>query len=109
MVEISPQSLSLLHSLALGFAVAGLLVAVYRAATARSASFRLLQMGPPAALLAVPFLAFAAPAIIIRNTIRGRRIEGRPIGFVFLAGIVASTWSLMSGRVLTMALAPLMF
>ena len=53
---------------------------------------------------AVPFLAFAAPAIIVRNTIRGRRIENRRFEFVFLATLVALMWSLMSGRVLTMVL-----
>ncbi|MFN3854607.1 MAG: DUF6949 family protein [Phreatobacter sp.] len=99
---MTAQSLQLFHSLALGLAVAGLLTALYRYLTDRPASFRLLQGGGAAAVLAVPFLAFAAPAIILRNTIRGRRIENRRMEFVFLASLLALTWSLMSGRVVTM-------
>ena len=87
---MSAQSLQLLHSLALGFAVSGLLVSLYR-------------------LLAVPFLAFAAPAIIVRNTIRGRRIENRRFEFVFLATLIALMWSLMSGRVVTMVIGSFAF
>ncbi|WP_439575193.1 DUF6949 family protein [Phreatobacter sp.] len=101
---MSAQSLQLFHSLALGLAVAGLLTAVYRYLTDQPASFRLLQGGGALAVLAVPFLAFAAPAIILRNTIRGRRIENRRMEFVFLASLLALMWSLMSGRVVTMVL-----
>jgi hypothetical protein len=99
---MSASSLQLFHSLALGFAVSGLLVALYRVLADKPASFRLLQTGGLAAVLAVPFLAFAAPAIIVRNTIRGRRIENRRFEFVFLATTIALFWSLMSGRVVTM-------
>jgi hypothetical protein len=106
---MSAQSLQLLHSLALGFAVSGLLVSLYRALTAKPASFRLLQTGGVGAVLAVPFLAFAAPAIIVRNTIRGRRIENRRFEFVFLATTIALVWSLMSGRVVTMVIGSFAF
>ena len=41
---------------------------------------------------------------IMRNTVRGRRIEGRHFGFVMLATVVAGFWSLMSGTVVVMAL-----
>lgn len=106
---MSQISLQLLHSLALGLAFSGLLMAAYRAAADKPASFRLLQAGGLQAVLAVPFLAFAAPAIILRNTIRGRRIEGRRFEFVFLAGLIALTWGLMSGRVVTMVIASIGF
>lgn len=101
---MSAHSLQLLHSLALGFAVSGLLASLYRALAHKPASFSLLQLGGMGAVLAVPFLAFAAPAIILRNTIRGRRIENRRMEFVFLATTLALAWSLMSGRVVTMVL-----
>ncbi|QCI62809.1 DUF6949 family protein [Phreatobacter stygius] len=101
---MSLLSLQLIHSLALGFAVAGLFVALYRVLTEKPASFRLLQTGGFGAVLAVPFLAFAAPAIIIRNTIRGRLIENRRFEFVFLATVLAGIWSLMSGRVVAMVI-----
>src|SRR5215470_8863613 len=89
--------------LAIGFAVAGMLSSGYQAVTARPPSFRLLQQGPsPGAIAAVPFLVFAAPFIIMRNTIRGRQIERRRMEFVMLATTLAGCWSLMSGTVVVM-------
>ena len=46
----------------------------------------------------MPLVVFSAPFIILRNTIRGRRLERRPIVFVMLATMIACVWSLMSGR-----------
>jgi hypothetical protein len=103
--SMSPDAVQSFLSLAIGFAAAGLASAAYQAVTARPASFRLLHAGPrPAAIAAVPFLVFAAPFIIMRNTVRGRRIEGRRFEFVMLATILAGFWSLMSGTVLVMGL-----
>ena len=100
---MSESAVSLL-SLAIGFAVAGLLATGYQLVTARPLSFRLLGQGMrPEAFVAVPVLAFAAPFVIMRNTVRGRRIERRRIEFVMLATILAGFWSLMSGTVVVMA------
>jgi hypothetical protein len=52
----------------------------------------------------VPLLAFAAPFIIMRNTLRRRRMRGRRSEAVLLATIAASFWSMMSGTLLVMAL-----
>jgi hypothetical protein len=97
-----------LHSflaLALGFAIAGLLSSGYQLLTLQPASFRLLHEGERrAALAAVPFLLFAAPFIIIRNTVRVRRIDGRGFGMAALAAFLAGFWSLMSGTVVVMTL-----
>jgi len=102
---MSPEALESFLALALGFAVAGLISAAYQAVTARPPSFRLLNAeARPAALAAVPFLVFAAPFIIIRNTIRGRRIEGRRFEFVMLATVLAGIWSMMSGTAVVMVL-----
>jgi hypothetical protein len=98
-MAISPTSLESLLALALGFAVAGLLASAFELFTERRASFGLLQAGGVLALASVPMLVFSAPFIILRNTIRGRSIEGRPVGFVMLATMLACGWSLMSGRV----------
>jgi hypothetical protein len=76
----------------------------YQAVTRRPASFRLLQRGPsPSSLAAVPFLAFAAPFIIMRNTLRARQLEGRRFQSVMAATVVAGFWSMMSGTVILMA------
>ena len=94
-----------LLDLAIGFAVAGLLCSGYQLLTLQPASFRLLHDSERnQALAAVPFLIFAAPFIIISNTIRGARIEGGNFGFAAIAALVAGFWSLMSGTVVVMAL-----
>ena len=75
---ISPDIVESLFAVALGFAVAGLCASGYRVFSVRFPSFRLLEVGPMTArFAAVPLLVFAAPFIIMRNTLRGRRIERR--------------------------------
>jgi O-antigen/teichoic acid export membrane protein len=102
--SMSPESVQSFLALLIGFAVAGVISTGYQALTERPASFRLLEQGPhPSTFAAIPFLVFAAPFIIMRNTIRGRRIEERRFEFVMIATIVAGIWSLMSGTVVVMA------
>lgn len=102
---MSPDQLQSFLALGIGFAVAGMLATGYQALTKRPASFRVIVRGPRLrALAAVPFLVFAAPFIIMRNTVRARRIVGRRFTFVMLATILAGFWSLMSGTAVMMAL-----
>ena len=102
---MTPESLQMLLSLALGFAVAGLCSSGYQLATSRLPSFGLLSTGPsPSTFAAVPLLMLAAPFLIMRNTILGRQQENRRFEFVFLATLIAGFWSLMSGMVLVMSL-----
>lgn len=100
-----PESVQMLLALALGFAVAGLCSSAYQLATSRLPSFSLLGTGPsPATIATVPVLMLAAPFLIMRNTLLGRRQQGRRFEFVFLATLIAGFWSLMSGMVLVMTL-----
>jgi hypothetical protein len=102
---VSLDQIESLASLVLGFAFAGLCATGYQFLTKRPASFRLLRNGPvPSAFAAVPLLVFAAPFIIMRNTLRARRLVGRRFEFVMLATIFAGFWSMMSGTVVIMAL-----
>jgi len=102
---MSPEALQNLMSLALGFAVAGLFSSAYQLATSRLPSFSLLSSGPsPQAFAVVPLLVVAAPFLIMRNTLLGRRQEGRRFEFVFLATLIAGFWSLMSGMVMVSTL-----
>jgi len=102
---MSPESINHLFAFAMGFAFAGMLATGYQFATSRVLSFRLLENGPkPATLAAVPVLAFAAPFIIMRNTIRGCQTEGRSFQLVVASTVVAGVWSIMSGTVTMMAL-----
>ncbi|WP_431311068.1 DUF6949 family protein [Methylobacterium nigriterrae] len=96
---MSPQALDSIQTLCIGLALSGLLASAFELFTERRASFSLLEAGGVAALAALPVLAFSAPFIILRNTVRGRRIEGRPIPFVMLATMIACGWGLLSGRV----------
>ena len=105
----SSDSVTFLFELAIGFAVAGLCASGYRLHGAHFPTFRLLQMGPmPARVAAVPLLIFSAPFLIMRNTLRGRRLERRSVEFVMLASAVAGLWSFMSGTVIVTALQALL-
>jgi hypothetical protein len=101
---VSAESLQSLQALLFGFAIAGLLATGYQAATEQAPSFRLLERGPkPSTFAAVPFLAFAAPFIIVSSTLRAPRDRHR-FTTVMTATVVAGIWSLMSGTVFVMAL-----
>ena len=105
---MSPETIQSFYALALGFAWAAVLATGYQAATKRPASFRLLQRGPrPSTFAAIPFLMFAAPFIIMRNTLRARRFDGRRFESVMVATLAAGLWSLMTGTVVVMALSAL--
>ncbi|MDP4026725.1 hypothetical protein Q8W71_29390 [Methylobacterium sp. NEAU 140] len=95
----TPAALESIRTLCVGLALSGLIASAFELFAARRASFNLLERGGLGAVAALPMLAFSAPFIILRNTVRGRRIEGRPIPFVMLATIIACGWSLLSGRV----------
>jgi len=102
---MTAESVQMLFALGLGFAVAGMCSSGYRVFTSRLPSFNQLSSGPgAAAFAAVPVLVISAPFLIMRNTIVGRREEGRRFEFVFLATLIAGFWSLMSGLVLVSTL-----
>jgi hypothetical protein len=106
---LSAETLQSIFSLAWGFAVAGLCASGFRLATRHHASFRLLEVGPmPTRFAAIPLLMFSAPFIIMRNTLRGRRIEQRRFEVVMVATVIAGVWSLMSGTVVVLALQALL-
>ena len=101
---MSLESLQSVIVLLIGFSVAGSLATGYQLVTERPLSFRLLNGGPqPVTFLAIPVLTFAAPFVIMRNVMRGRRIESRRFEFVMLATMIAGLWSLLSGTVVTAA------
>ena len=102
---MTPETMQSLMSLLLGFTIAGALASGYQALAQRPAGFGLLQQGAvPKSFAAVPFLVFAAPFIIMRNTLRGRRIESRRVEFVMMATILSGIWSMMSGTFVLMTL-----
>ena len=104
-LPMSPDALDSLFALCIGFALAGALTSGYQALAQRPAGFGLLQEGVvPRSFAAVPFLVFAAPFIIMRNTLLGARIERRRAEFVMMATVIAGFWSMMSGTFFLMTL-----
>ena len=102
---MTPEALNTFFSICIGFALAGALVNGYQALAQRPAGFGLLQDGvAPKTFAAVPFLVLAAPFIIMRNTLRGIRVESRRVEFVMMATVIASFWSMMSGTFFLMTL-----
>lgn len=102
---MTPEALNTFFSICIGFALAGALVNGYQAIAQRPAGFGLLQDGvAPKTFAAVPFLVFAAPFIIMRNTLRGIRVETRRAEFVMMATLIAGFWSMMSGTFFLMTL-----
>jgi len=102
---MTPEALNTFFSIGIGFALAGALVSGYQVVAQRPAGFGLLQDGvAPKTFAAVPFLVFAAPFIIMRNTLRGAKIERRRFEFVMMATVLAGFWSMMSGTFFLMTL-----
>jgi hypothetical protein len=102
---MTPEAFNTFFSICIGFALAGALVNGYQALAQRPAGFGLLQEGvAPKTFAAVPFLVFAAPFIIMRNTLRGMRLESRRVEFVMMATVIAGFWSMMSGTFFLMTL-----
>jgi O-antigen/teichoic acid export membrane protein len=102
---MSPDGFNSLFSLCIGFAFAGALASGYQAFAERPAGFFLLQEGvTPQRFAMVPFLVFAAPFIIMRNTLRGIRLERRRFKFVMMATVISGFWSLISGTFFLMTL-----
>ncbi|SFM46083.1 hypothetical protein SAMN05192571_101824 [Pleomorphomonas diazotrophica] len=87
-------------SIALGFVLAGLLSSLYQLVTSKPARF---EMQAETILLGIAqtfLIMFAGPAILMRNAIRGRRIEHRNLGWLVASTAIAGAWSLCSGVML---------
>jgi hypothetical protein len=94
------ELLATCFSIALGFVLAGLLSSLYQLLTSKPARF---EMRAETILLGIAqtfLIMFAGPAILMRNAIRGRRIEHRNLGWLFASTAIASAWSLCSGVML---------
>jgi O-antigen/teichoic acid export membrane protein len=105
MFNLSPEAVQQFLALAIGFAFAGAISTGYQLFAKQPASFHLLEQGPhPSTFAAIPMLVFAAPFIIMRNTLRGVQVERRRVEFVMMATVIAGFWSLMSGTFFMMTL-----
>lgn len=89
-----------------GFVAAGILSSFYTLVTNRPVSFAVELSTIWRGIVNVGLCAFTGPFIIMRNAIRGRMIEQRPVGWLVASTAIAAGWSLCSGIIVVqMALA----
>ena len=88
---------ALVYVTCVGFVCAGILASLYQMVARRPARFRLAVDTWPGVIVSIGVVTFAGPFILMRNALRGRRIEHRPIGWLFGSGAIAGVWSACSG------------
>ena len=91
------QVMLAVYAAAAGFVAAGLLGSFYQLLTNEPPHFMMRADGWIASLIGVLVCIFAGPFIIMRHAIRGRRLEGRPLGWLAASAAIAAGWSLCSG------------
>ena len=106
--EMASETIECFLSLAIGFAMAGVVAHGYQVLAQRPLSFMAMTEHTRSALAAVPLLVFAAPFIIMRGSVGGNTDQQRNAGFVAVATVIAGFWSLMSGTVVASGWAELM-
>ncbi|MBV6657027.1 MAG: hypothetical protein KI785_04585 [Devosiaceae bacterium] len=91
------ETLLFTYAAACGFVCAALLATGYQWVTSRPARFEMLVAPGESPLvqqvMQALLVVWAAPYIIMRNAVRGRLIEGRPIGWLFASLGIATLWS----------------
>ncbi|MEP2704617.1 MAG: hypothetical protein ABJN98_06090 [Roseibium sp.] len=80
-----------------GFVSAGLLGSLYQLVTSQPPKFNFAGETVVSFLTGILMCIFAGPFIIMRNAIRGRRIENRPLGWLVASSTIAGMWSMCSG------------
>ncbi|MBO9419673.1 hypothetical protein J7444_09985 [Labrenzia sp. R4_1] len=80
-----------------GFVAAGLLGSLYQLVTNQPPKFNFSGTTIFGFAAGVLVCVFAGPFIIMRNAIRGRRIENRPLGWLVASSTIAGMWSMCSG------------
>ncbi len=80
-----------------GFVIAGLIASLYQLISSKPVGFSVSVENWTSAFGAMFMVALAGPVILMRNALRGRRIEKRPIGWLFGSAAIAGMWSAVSG------------
>ncbi|SON55597.1 hypothetical protein HDIA_2056 [Hartmannibacter diazotrophicus] len=82
-----------------GFVASGVIASFYQLVTTRPCRFELAEEGTFPVIAAIITCMFAGPVILMRNALRARRIEHRPVSWLFATTLIAGGWSLCSGTV----------
>ncbi len=85
------------YTIAVGFVAAGLISSLYQLITSRQIAFELLFQSSRPAILGVAALVLSAPAVIMRNAIRGRLVENRPGHWLAISTVLSAVWSFLQG------------
>lgn len=88
------------YVISLGFVGAGIVASFYQLMTHRPPSFIVSLETWGTVFGSIALCAFAGPFIVMRNAIRGRRIENRPIGWLMLGTLITAAWSFCFGLVM---------
>lgn len=80
-----------------GFVAAGVLGSLFQLLTREPPRFNFGGETLMRFLTDMLMCIFAGPFIIMRNAIRGRRIEKRPLGWLVASSTIAGMWSMCSG------------
>ena len=80
-----------------GFVAAAIIATGYQWATNSPARFEVEAVRLSTAVMRVMVAVLSAPYIIMRNAVRGRLIEGRPLGWLAASTAIAALWSVCSG------------
>jgi hypothetical protein len=89
------------YAAACGFVVAALLATGYQLVANRPARFEMVRDVAEASLFGAVgralLVIWAAPYIIMRNAVRGRLVERRPLGWLVASFLIAGIWSVCAG------------
>jgi hypothetical protein len=88
-----------LFAIATGFVSAGLLASLYQLVTAEPVRFEAAGDTLFRGVAMIIMLMFAGPMVLMRNALRGRLIERRPVGWLVASTAISASWSLCSGIV----------
>ncbi len=87
------------YATAWGFVAAGIVSSVYQLVTDKPVKFSVELQTLWRGFLDVVLCALTGPFIIMRNAIRGRVQDHRPVGWLVASTAIATGWSLCSGIV----------
>lgn len=80
-----------------GFICAGFVHSVYQLFTNKVMSFDISKESGFVMLISILTLIFTGPFILVRNSIRGFKIENRHGGWVAASTVISILWSFISG------------
>lgn len=87
----------LFFAIATGFTAAGLVSSFHTLVTNKPASFELPMESLLERLAHLPLIVIGGPQILLRNALRGRILEDRPVGWLFLTLGIVGFWCFVSG------------